>query len=142
MKLFPLFAAAALALGAAPAKADVYSHSFPGIGPTGTYCTTIINGTSGSTSCSRGLTDAEMKADQKSWNGDVTKALAAQGLPANHCIAEAAKARQQRLTNYKQRWANDPAMLAMVPSTDMGDKMSCEFAATNGTVRTWKPFLF
>jgi hypothetical protein len=144
MKLFPLFAAAALTLAAAPAKADVYSHSFPGVGPTGTYCTTIINGTSGSTSCSRGLTDAEKKADQKKWNGNAAKALVAQGLPANYCVAEAAKAHQQRLANHNQRWAHNPVVLAMVPGSvnRWADQLACEGEAIRGTVRTWKPFLF
>ena len=91
MKLLSVVAAASLAV--APAQAEVYSHSFPGVGPTGTYCTTVINGGAGSTSCSRGLTNAEQAADKAQWQQKTTRAAKAQGLPGNYCQQLIAKAK-------------------------------------------------
>ena len=128
MKLFPFFAAAALTLGAAPAHADTYSHSFPGIGPTGTYCTTIINGNSGSTSCSRGLTAAEVKADEAQWAKQTAKGLKAQGKPANFCQSQAAKAQAIRVA---ARGAADS-------SNVWADVLVCQSKVQSG--QAWEPF--
>ena len=85
MKLFT--ALAALTLIAAPVQAEIYSHSFPNVGTTGTYCTTTIIGSYGSTRCSRGLTPSEQKADKAQWMAKYHAGAKKLGLPSNHCEA-------------------------------------------------------
>ena len=82
-----IIAIAALTLVAAPVQADVQHHSFPNVGLTGTYCSTYINGSYGSTSCSRGLTDAEMAADKARYSFEVQNGAKRMGLQPNHCEA-------------------------------------------------------
>ena len=87
MKRFIAIAATAICCmgNEMPAKADYYSHSFPGVGPHGTTCSTFINGNYGSTSCSRNLSPAELAADKAQHNAKIASGLRAAGLPSNYC---------------------------------------------------------
>ena len=64
MKLFPLFAAAALALGAAPAHADTYSSEYVRPDGSARVCTTTFYSISSSTRCGS-LTAKQRAAGQE-----------------------------------------------------------------------------
>ena len=110
----------------APANAQVhsYQHHFPGIGPTGTSCRTLIVGSYGRTHCSRGLTDAEAAADRQQWNAKTSAALSRQGLPANYCTQIAQRAESARKQAHAIVFASMPSITYR--SRNAGDKILCE----------------
>ena len=81
----------AAALSGSPSLADTYHHSFPDIGPTGTYCTTYSSGSYGRTTCSRGLTKEEQRIDKIQHQQKIKAGLKKAGLPANYCTTHLEK---------------------------------------------------
>ena len=139
MKLFT--ALAALTLIAAPVQAQhqFSSHSFPGVGPTGTVCTTSLIGSYGSTRCSRGLTSAEKEADKAQWSETTSVAASQQNLPANYCETQVAKADAIFAETHHRIWADTPRVQAMGPSLK-ASLLSCQGAVQDGKGESWRPF--
>ena len=135
MKLFT--ALAALTLIAAPAQAEVFSHHMPNVGPTGMTCSTFLRGSSAKTICSRGLTEAELAADEAEWARKSAAASEQHGHSADYCKVQSARAAAIRLDVHNKMWSNNPTMLAMKPG-DKGDLVSCQLQMQNGS--DWTPF--